>query len=421
MKARELASLRGRLWRGLGARAAALRCAAEEAERAGARALLVGGPVRDLLLRQPIGDLDLLLSASLDRVARRTAKRLGGRATIHESFLTATVSGDGFRIDFAQARRESYPRPGALPVVEAASVADDLKRRDFSVNAIALRLYGEGAGPLDPHGGIADLERGVLRVLHDGSFRDDPTRLWRAARYAARLGFRLEPATRRLAREAVAEGALDTISGDRVRHELERLLQEERPGRAARASEALGLFGALRRGWTVRDLRPLARLARARERPPWPELAGQDVLARTGLALLLLDVHARLRVPALTRIGVRGRPARATAADLARLSALRRQLDTPPSPGRLDAALAGASESALLLAWCAGPGALSRQVARYAVTLRHLPDPLNGHRARRLGAAGPSVGALLRSARTRALDGREVDDAWLRSWLARHG
>jgi tRNA nucleotidyltransferase (CCA-adding enzyme) len=406
----------------LGERASALRVAAEEAERAGAGAYLVGGPVRDLLLGHPIRDLDVLLSDGLDAVARATASRLGGGARLRREFLTATITTSDCRIDLVRARREHYPRPGALPVVEPGTLIEDLMRRDFAAHALALPL-GEHTGQvlLDPCGGAADLERRELRVLHDASFRDDPTRLLRAARYCARLGFRLERRSARLAREALAARALDTLSGDRARHEIEYLLAEERPDRGAARAQRMGLFAGLCRRWSLANTRPLARLARIHEAPPWSEAGRADLQIECGLRLLLLEATPVVRRAALDRLGVHGRPAYGVLEDLAVLARLRRALARPLSPGRLDERLAGLGDTALLLAYCAGPGAVSRQVKRYVNVLRAAPSPLDGHRARALGASGPAVGSLLRAARTRALDGGRVDDAWLARWLARHG
>ena len=142
------------------------------------------------------------------------------------------------------ARRESYAEPGALPAVEPGSLANDLARRDFSINAMAVSLSAESWGDLvDPFDGAGDLERRLVRVLHPASFRDDATRLFRAARYAGRLGFDLEQETERLAREGAAY--VDTISGDRVRHELERIFEEPRAADILRIADGLGLLRAI--------------------------------------------------------------------------------------------------------------------------------------------------------------------------------
>ena len=190
-------------------------------------AYLVGGAVRDLLRGAEPHDVDISVEGDARSAARAVADRIGSGAREYERFGTATVETDDGTYNFAGTRRESYDAPGELPRVAPASLADDLRRRDFSINAIALGLTGDDLGHLyDPCGGVPDLEAGVVRVLHERSFLDDPTRLLRAVRYAARLGFELDPETERLAREAVAADALSTVSGARVRDELMDLLRE---------------------------------------------------------------------------------------------------------------------------------------------------------------------------------------------------
>jgi tRNA nucleotidyltransferase (CCA-adding enzyme) len=195
---------------------------------------LVGGAVRDLLLGHPRADVDLVVEED----AAALAERLGGAAAEHERFGTVKVEVDGHVVDIATARTESYPEPGALPVVAPAeSVEEDLGRRDFTINAMAVPL-GEETRLVDPHGGEGDLGRGLLRVLHPRSFEDDPTRAIRAARYAARLGLRLAPETESLLRTT----DLTTVSADRRRAELERLAGE---GSASRGFELLAEWGLI--------------------------------------------------------------------------------------------------------------------------------------------------------------------------------
>jgi tRNA nucleotidyltransferase (CCA-adding enzyme) len=216
---------------------------------------LVGGAVRDLLLGRPRADVDLVVEGN----AASLAARLGGAEVEHERFGTVKVEVEGHELDIASARRESYEEPGALPTVEpGATLEEDLRRRDFTLNAMAIPL----AAPtlLDPFGGRADLERGQLRVLHEGSFSDDPTRAIRAARYATRFGFRLEPETERLLRAA----DFATVSADRRQAELVRLAAE------AKAAQGFALLAQ----WGMLDLRDrgveLAELAvRLLAADPW--------------------------------------------------------------------------------------------------------------------------------------------------------
>lgn len=208
-------------------------------ERAEEPVYLVGGAVRDLLLGRPRADVDLVVVGD----AAALAERLGGAAAEHERFGTVKVELEGHEIDIAGARTETYPEPGALPVVAPAEgIEADLGRRDFTINAMAIPLGGE-AHLIDPYGGEPDLRQGDLRVLHPRSFEDDPTRALRAARYAARFDFGLDPETENLLRGA----DLTTVSSDRRRTELERLAAE---GTAPRGFELLGEWGLIemRRG-----------------------------------------------------------------------------------------------------------------------------------------------------------------------------
>jgi tRNA nucleotidyltransferase (CCA-adding enzyme) len=189
---------------------------------------VVGGAVRDLLLGREPRELDFVVEGDAVAVARRAAARLGGRVTVHDRFGTATVISSAATFDLAGARRERYERPGALPEVElGAPLRDDLGRRDFTVNAIALHLV-DGEIVAWPEA-LDDLSAGVLRVLHERSFVDDPTRLVRLARYGARLGFSVESGTDALAAAAVGGGAVGTVTPPRLGSELRLLLREPLP------------------------------------------------------------------------------------------------------------------------------------------------------------------------------------------------
>src|SRR3954469_16066126 len=183
---------------------------------------LVGGVVRDLLLGAKGADLDVAIEGDAEALADVP----GYRPERDELFLTGRLEAGDQSIDVAQTRSETYPHPGALPEVRPAPIGEDLARRDFTVNAMAYPLR-EDAALLDPHGGLDDLRAGQLRVLHEGSFTDDPTRALRAARYAARFDFVLEPDTARL----LAEADLSTVSDDRVQNGVRRIAGEAEPGR----------------------------------------------------------------------------------------------------------------------------------------------------------------------------------------------
>jgi tRNA nucleotidyltransferase (CCA-adding enzyme) len=205
------------------------------------RPYLVGGPVRDLLLGRDVIDLDFTLEEGSSALARSVAKRINGRVRSYPQFMTYKVTADEFpEIDIASARSERYRAPGALPSVTEGRLQDDLLRRDFSVNAIALDVVSEELH--DPTNGKQDLERRVIRVLHNESFIDDPTRIYRAVRLAARLGFTLEPHTQELMRSAIAGGALRTASKERLWRELSLAFEEEN---APAVIESLNSGGAL--------------------------------------------------------------------------------------------------------------------------------------------------------------------------------
>jgi tRNA nucleotidyltransferase (CCA-adding enzyme) len=250
---------------------------------------LVGGAVRDLLLGRGRADVDLVVVGD----AGELAAALGAEVVEHERFATAKVRLEGHEVDIASARSETYPRPGALPEVElAADVETDLGRRDFTINAMAIPLRGEPR-LIDPHGGRADLEAGLLRVLHPGSFVDDPTRALRAARYAARYGFEPEPETAALIRAA----DIGTVSVDRQRTELMRLAAEPN---AARGFAQLGK-------WGVKELRPggaelVERVVELLAGPPWEDFIA-DQRERTVLV-------AALGPPAREGVLVDARPRR---------------------------------------------------------------------------------------------------------------
>jgi tRNA nucleotidyltransferase (CCA-adding enzyme) len=235
-----------------------------------ASAYLVGGAVRDLLLGRPRADVDVVVEGDPGPIA----ERLGGDARAHERFGTIVVSAGSLEVDLARARSETYAYPGALPDVTPASLEADLGRRDFTVNAMAIPLAAGESRLIDPTGGRGDLAAGTLRTLHANSMRDDPTRALRAARYAARYGFELEPDTE----AQVSAADLGTVSDDRVIAELHKLAAEDEPRRAFELAAAWGLI-TLETG--AGDLIDAVVDVMARE--PWAGLATQAdaVLAAT--------------------------------------------------------------------------------------------------------------------------------------------
>lgn len=205
-------------------------------EHAGDRpAAVVGGWVRDLILGRASKDWDVVVEGETGPVVRALAAAEGARLKSHAAFGTHTLTyPDGTSLDVATARTETYASPGALPRVRPATLSEDARRRDFTVNTLYLRLPVDAGDLWDPLGGLADLDRGWIRALHPRSFIDDPTRVFRAARYAGRFGWTVEPATRAWIEQAGNEDRVGAVSPVRRRNELFHLLREKDPTPALR-------------------------------------------------------------------------------------------------------------------------------------------------------------------------------------------
>jgi tRNA nucleotidyltransferase (CCA-adding enzyme) len=387
---------------------------------------LVGGAVRDLLLGRAPRELDVVVTRDASQLARELATLLDASTIAHERFGTAAVEWGQGRIDVAERRGESYPAPGALPQVRPGSADEDLARRDFTVNAIAVALGGDARGRLQSsEHAFEDLRAGRLRVLHERSFSDDPTRLLRLARYRARLGFAVEPHTAELAAQALAAGALETVSRARVGAELRLALREADAVPALAALSELGVLPAL---------------ASAPPSSPEGDAAGEPMLqldaelARRALALLPADGRPDLLLMASLLLtptaGYGGDPGEAvyelldglefTAAERERIirtvraapalvaaiadAAMPSQLNDALSPHTLEAvALAGALSER-------GPASVSAEARDWLERLRHVRLAINGDDLLAAGiAAGPQLGMRLDAALARKLDG-ELDD-----------
>lgn len=219
--------------------------AAELAQETNSQLYLVGGYVRDCFLKIPDYDIDIAVVGDAPALARILAQETGAQSEIHEAFGTAvlTYRGEPFDLDIVTARSETYSHPGALPTVLPGTIADDMSRRDFTINAMAVQILPGGIGTLfDPHNGIDDLRLGIIRVLHDASFIDDPTRLFRAVKLAVRLRGRIEVYTLELILQAVRDGATATVSMDRIRHELLLIMEEPKGENVLAELDKLGLL-----------------------------------------------------------------------------------------------------------------------------------------------------------------------------------
>jgi tRNA nucleotidyltransferase (CCA-adding enzyme) len=359
-------------------------------------AFLVGGAVRDLLLAGQTVDLDVAIEGDARSAARTIAERLGGEMVEHERFGTATVRAGDLAADLATTRRERYVEPGALPEVEPAGLSEDLGRRDFTINAMALGLSGESLGVLeDPHDGREDLSDGVIRVLHGKSFIDDPTRLLRALRYEARFDFRMDDQTERLAREAAAGAGFSTVSGPRVRDELLDLLREPGAPAAIQRMRELSLDRALHPDLEAdRELVASAQLASA-ETGANPVLAGLAALVSSNPRALgewLEDLHlGRRETDAVARAAVKGPQLAST---------LREEL----TPSAIHALLSCEPSEALAMALASR--APADPVLRYLADLRGIRLEITGDDLIRAGVPeSPAVGRALSETLRRKLDG----------------
>ena len=378
----------------------------------------VGGLVRDLLLGRldERTDLDLVVEGSAAAVARELARSLGGQAVEHAAFLTATVIlPDGRRIDLATARRESYRAPGALPVVEPAVLAEDLARRDFSLNALAIRLDHANWGRLvDATGGLGDLRARRIRVLHALSFVEDPTRILRAARLAARLGWKVDPTTRRLAAHAAQLDVYRALSGDRLRAEMELMLAERRPAAALREAVRLGAWGLV--GGEASLGRRTPRLLAAVLAPR--ALEGLDPDTPIALALLALTDGGRAIETWMDRLALapaRREVIRQTRRDAPGLVARLARARERAAAYRM---LQGVPEVTLAWARTLAAGAARGQLDRYLRSGRRLRTLATGDDVGALGVPpGPAVGEILRALRAAQAAGQVRNRTGALRWL----
>ena len=392
---------------------------AETAREAGWETYLVGGVVRDLLLERATRDLDLVVVGDARKVAARIARSEGARYREHAAFGTASIEfEDRLRVDLATARRETYARPAALPRTAPSGLGEDLLRRDFSVNSMALDLSASGfGGIIDPCGGRADLRRGLIRILHDRSFIDDPTRLFRALRFANRLDFTVEAATADLMHQATGSGAIDRLSAARVHREL--LLFFEEPGWAD-AAAALGDFGvwqAIDRGLGL-ERGVVGRIERAESWAEWyGAIDGAEPVTRWVLALGAL-MHGTTR-DKREHVVKRLRPGRGEALDLLdapdRAGEILTRLRSArhPRPSRVFGICEGASAVTCLLALSdTRPGAIRQGISSFLLRWRSLQADISGEDLLQAGVPrGPLVGIGLRAAFEAKLDGRATDHA----------
>lgn len=352
----------------------------------------VGGAVRDLLLGRPIRDVDLAIEG--DAIAVMRAALPGAPITTHARFGTARTTADRTSIDLVSARSETYARPGALPAVRHGGIDDDLRRRDFSINAMGLRLTG-APELLDPTGGLADLERRHVRVLHERSFVDDATRMFRAVRYATRLGFSIEAGTARLLERDA--GYVATLSPARVRREIELLLLEGTGGQALGTPACARLLEATHPALSWDDARAAALADPPVRVPRLPfGFALLGARAETAAADAVID---RLRLRRDEAAAVRGIVA------LREAGHMLRRTDVKPS-GVVVLLDRYPLASIAAYATTAGDAIAASLALRYLVEWRHVKPALTGDDLIELGVPrGPQVQRGLQLIRAARLDG----------------
>ncbi len=384
---------------------------------------LVGGIVRDLLLSRENTDLDFVTLEYAPGVARRLLAHFERQISFlnikvklleHNAFGTARLDlGESLHLDFATARQESYERPAALPTVSfPATLAEDLKRRDFTINALAL---SPGQGLLDPFDGLADLRDGWLRVLHRASFEDDPTRMIRGVRFAARMGYSFEPFTRQLLEKARDEGYFELLTAERKRNELRVILKELRPVKGLALLHRYGLLAHFHPAllWNENLAQAFSRLESEINRPrPYEYLAALLHLqgrstAATILKSLNFDKLEAVVPQEVARLWEEVRPA----------------LRSPLKNSQLDHLFKSYKAESLRVFEILLPQEQREFVRRYREEIKERSPQLTGDYLLHLGVpAGPEFRELLAALRTAVLDGevvgREAEEAFLKQLIA---
>jgi tRNA nucleotidyltransferase (CCA-adding enzyme) len=370
-----------------------------QAGRLGQNLYLVGGVVRDLILGYRNFDLDFVVEGDAVKLAQQVTKTHPTKLLTHKRFGTAKLSYDDFTLDLATARRETYARPGALPTVTPGTLTDDLIRRDFSINAMAISLAADNYGDLvDPYQGRIDLEHRLIRILHSRSFTDDATRILRGVRYAQRFGFQFEAQTAHLLERDIP--MLDTISGDRIRHELELILKEQRPGLAI---ERLGELGILARlglslrgdGWIVEKFGKARRLKKPTQ------------LSSLYFCLLIYSLDETDAEQFLARLNMPAKLSR-TMRDTLRLKTKLPLLNAPAlKPSQIYYLLTDYEPLAIQAnAIATESPTVRRSLQLFLTKLRYVRTALDGGQLKTLGISpGPEMGQVLRMLQKAKLDG----------------
>ena len=357
----------------------------------GLRAFVAGGCVRDLILGRDVEDLDIVVNGDAVLVAKKFASMHQGKIVVYHQFGTATVTlPDGRAVDFASVRKEVYPHPGALPVVSPGSLEEDLFRRDFTINAMAIAIDpGHFGSLLDHYGGLNDLKRKFIRVLHDQSFVDDPTRILRAVRFEQRFRFAIESVTLRLIRQAMKRGAVNSVKPPRFFEEFKKNLKEPAAPQNLQRLSKLGVLKFFGRSVKFSENKSLfikqAALSLQWARKNLPDWAGLNSWLVFWMVLCdgvsLVSATKAMESFSFTHADKMKTINALLSADIVKRLASKRLPD-----GQVFALLRERSNEELLFFWSKSLKGLARvRLQKYLMEWRHLSLKINGNDLKRLG------------------------------------
>ncbi len=379
-----------------------LRVIGETSARQGLSIYLVGGAVRDLLLGLSTTDIDLVVEGNAITFAKSIPIKRG-KLTAHQAFGTANIKWNHTSIDIATARSEIYSQPGALPEVTPSNINRDLFRRDFTVNAMAVSLHKDNFGELlDPYNGLQDLKNRFIRILHSESFIDDATRILRAIRYEKRLNFKLENETLRLLKRDI--NMLDTISPDRIRHELELVLKEKQPEKALNRANELKILSKvstkLSTGKWLED-----KYQEAREMG-----LSENSLSSVYLALLIYKLNPAELVQFAERFNLNRTMLNILKSTIGLKNVLAILNEPSLSPSKIFFTLHEYPEISIIANLIATDNTtIEKHIDGYLTRLRHIKSMLNGDDLIRLGVPqGPEINKILRLLLEAKLEGKVI-------------
>ena len=393
-----------------------LRRVLQVAEEDRFRLFLVGGPVRDWFLGEKIEDLDLCVESNDLNLAGELAANSSpqnGRVVIHDRFGTARIEVGGCSLDIANTRSETYASAGCLPKVCPADLVGDLGRRDFTINSMAFALSSEakacGAALIDPYGGVRDLKRRQLRILHANSFCDDPTRAFRAARFAARFSFSLDRQSRNALKVALASNSFSNVKGERFRREVEKIGEDGRGGsNLKKAVTLLHQWGVVddissTLALTGENQAALGRLGKAFQSGPWTlrALTPWKVLLRVWLT----GCDPKSCRETLENFAIHGKVADEVIQFQENSHGILKKVEQAGSRGLLDQMLSGFSEEDLLSLFCIGNAAVRRRFVQFCAVDRNLRLPVTAGDLSKLGFSGAGLGQALQDLRVLFING----------------